>query len=893
MKNILLLILVISLIGIITPNAFGQSVPEWVKNTAGWWATNQIDDSSFLQGIQYLIKEGIMLIDSTKTSESSGSQEVPSWIKNNAGWWADGMIDDSSFISGIQWLISNGIIIVEEKLIHTDANLRVAFIGDQGLNANSIAVLELIKDERAELVLLQGDFDYVNCPDCWDRQISDVLGSDFPFFASVGNHEVQELNDYQEKMYDRLEKNPDAVCHGDLGIKSSCNYKGLFFLLAAPGIAGSDHDSFIKKQLNNNDFMWRVCSWHYDIHAMQIESEPNKTGWEVYEACKNGGAIIANGHMHSYLRTKTLMYVENQIVNPEWPEPNKLTVKEGNTFVVVSGLAGQSIRIQDDCFPTSYPYGCDELASVYTWHQDANYGALFCTFNVNGQPNKADCYFKDIDGKIIDEFTITNFVGIDDDGDNRPEIDLSKNDLSGEDLTDAILVETDLTDVNLTGTILKGANLSVANLTGVDLSGKDLTGTMLKGANLTGTNLTDTDLTGAILVGTNLTDANLSRAILDETNLSNSNLTGVDLSGRDLTGTMLKGANLAYADITGTILKEANLSKSYLAGADLSDKDLTGTILNGANLVNTKLIGTILKEANLSNSNLTGVDLSDTDLTGTFLRGANFDYTILPDVGLTEKDFEYASFIGVDLSGKDLTDSDFSRSKLDNANIENTDLMFSKFVDVNLTKIKNKSLAGATLVSTSFAHSNLSGVSLDGATLHEVNFNSANLSGQDFTIISDNQISASAFISANLSDSNFEGVDLSYEGEFTRLFENKAHLKNLQDRYLAENLFGTSYNNQIMSTEVRGNDLLVTYITINNFDKANLENANFKNADLMITRFHSANLAGADLSGVNLTNSLMTNADLTNTNLDGAILSGVVFTDTNLNCLNHPICNNN
>ena len=112
MRYLLLSVLVVSLVGIMIPNAFAENVPEWVKNTAGWWATNQIDDSAFLQGIQYLIKEGIMVIPPTETSESSGSQEVPSWIKNNAGWWADGQIDDSSFVSGIQWLISNGIMTI-------------------------------------------------------------------------------------------------------------------------------------------------------------------------------------------------------------------------------------------------------------------------------------------------------------------------------------------------------------------------------------------------------------------------------------------------------------------------------------------------------------------------------------------------------------------------------------------------------------------------------------------------------------------------------------------------------------------------------------------------------------------------------------------------------------
>ena len=37
---------------------------------------------------------------------------IPEWIKNNAGWWASGDIPDSAFVSGLQWLISNGIMTV-------------------------------------------------------------------------------------------------------------------------------------------------------------------------------------------------------------------------------------------------------------------------------------------------------------------------------------------------------------------------------------------------------------------------------------------------------------------------------------------------------------------------------------------------------------------------------------------------------------------------------------------------------------------------------------------------------------------------------------------------------------------------------------------------------------
>jgi len=100
------------------------SIPAWIKNNAGWWATDQIDDSSFLQGIQYLIQEGIMIIPPTESSADSDAipdagqrtdafdQHVPLWIKSNAGWWATDQIDDSSFLQGIQYLVQKGIIVV-------------------------------------------------------------------------------------------------------------------------------------------------------------------------------------------------------------------------------------------------------------------------------------------------------------------------------------------------------------------------------------------------------------------------------------------------------------------------------------------------------------------------------------------------------------------------------------------------------------------------------------------------------------------------------------------------------------------------------------------------------------------------------------------------------------
>ena len=63
------------------------------------WESVVLSDATFEIG-----KAGEAITpSSTPTPETS----IPGWIKNNAGWWADGQIDDISFVSGLQCLISN------------------------------------------------------------------------------------------------------------------------------------------------------------------------------------------------------------------------------------------------------------------------------------------------------------------------------------------------------------------------------------------------------------------------------------------------------------------------------------------------------------------------------------------------------------------------------------------------------------------------------------------------------------------------------------------------------------------------------------------------------------------------------------------------------------------
>ncbi len=285
-------------------------------------------------------------------------------------------------------------------------NFKVAFIGDQGVTAGAKAVLQMIKNENAQMVLHQGDLGYAGDPDAWEQQIDDILGPNFPYFASIGNHETDFIGkwaSYQQKLQARLDRITGATCSGNLGVNSACTYQGLFFVLSGIGTLGSDNVNFITDALASDNSVWRICSWHKNQRLMQVGGKGDEVGWAAYEECRKGGAIIATAHEHSYERTYLMSNFETQsIASTITP----LRIEKGKTFAFVSGLGGQSIRGQDNILAAN-PW----WATIYTADQGANYGALFCTFNKGGVINQAHCYFKDIDGITPDDFDVVAAVG--------------------------------------------------------------------------------------------------------------------------------------------------------------------------------------------------------------------------------------------------------------------------------------------------------------------------------------------------------------------------------------------------------------------------------------------------------------------------------------------------
>jgi hypothetical protein len=302
----------------------------------------------------------------------------------------------------------------------TVPNLKVAFLGDQGANSNTAAVLKQVKAEGAQFLIILGDFDYRDDPNLWDSTLTANLGADFPVFAAAGNHDVPKWPDYKTKLEGRLAKITGAKCSGEYGVKASCNYLGLFFVLSGVGTIGTGHEAYIKDALTTDKSIWRVCAWHKNQHDMQIGGKSDEVGWTAYQTCQNNGALIMTGHEHSYSRTKTLNALGDRAKgHGAFGEFAKLVVKQGapgNTFVTVSGLGGVDIRDHE----TSHD-GDTWWASWYASNghlkngmklttasgSGVGYGATYVTFNVDGNPKKARGYMKNLKGVEIDNFEIT------------------------------------------------------------------------------------------------------------------------------------------------------------------------------------------------------------------------------------------------------------------------------------------------------------------------------------------------------------------------------------------------------------------------------------------------------------------------------------------------------
>lgn len=86
-------------------------IPDWIRNDANWWLTNEISDSEFLKDIDYLFEKQIVSVPERNVIAES-QWFVPSWLKTPVSWWTEEKISDDDFLNIIENLVKREIIII-------------------------------------------------------------------------------------------------------------------------------------------------------------------------------------------------------------------------------------------------------------------------------------------------------------------------------------------------------------------------------------------------------------------------------------------------------------------------------------------------------------------------------------------------------------------------------------------------------------------------------------------------------------------------------------------------------------------------------------------------------------------------------------------------------------
>ena len=57
-----------------------------------------------------MVQQKIVKIPPTQSNQTARGVKIPQWIRNDAAYWSSNQIDDSTFIGAIQYLVQSGIV---------------------------------------------------------------------------------------------------------------------------------------------------------------------------------------------------------------------------------------------------------------------------------------------------------------------------------------------------------------------------------------------------------------------------------------------------------------------------------------------------------------------------------------------------------------------------------------------------------------------------------------------------------------------------------------------------------------------------------------------------------------------------------------------------------------
>nr|AIF05312.1 putative low-complexity protein [uncultured marine thaumarchaeote KM3_181_G03] len=708
MKHITASLLTLFVLGLMIPSAFAE-VPDWVKNTAGWWATDIISETEFVNAIEFLVNEEIIQVSDT-TSGKDGSEPIPIWIKNNAGWWAEGQIDDETFVNGIEFLIKEGIIQIKTEQ----------------------SELQILLQKRENLTdfIWKGDGFPTRFPDSIEHDISDKNFGNLKNLEKIdritvemkhGVNSVAYLLHPKEQSHDDLiiyHNGHDQYLHdGERQLRFLLD-RGYPVLVFSMPLSGMNNEPVIildgkeTKLVNHDQFEilesdeFSAISYFVEPIAVSLNFIDKNFDYSNYHmiGISGGGwtAVIYPAiderisHVFSVAGSVPLELRTNQrdLTDYENILPELYQIANYYDLYLLASLGEdkkltQVFNTNDECcfaaerLDLSYS---NEIKNRLTSLGSGEFEIITIRSGYHIVSGEALLkFYLDIDEKNVKYFRAL-------------EQRMQDKDFSGLDFTNIVLSQEDYITSFADTT---GIDFTASRFTNVDFSNTILTNSNFFSSMSNFMDLTNTDVSNSDLSYSTICKPKIENTIIHNVDFTDSSIYNVDFTKSDLKNVKFNMSWCTYCIFDMFDISEIKIEKNLnqptnFSGSSFKNVDFRnwepGTVDFSAKIITgcTYESPILVPASDLTGSNFSGVDLENI----VFTRGGENDIINLSNVDFSFADLSYhnlrhAKLVGANLSNSDLTGVDFTNADLFGANLTGANIK-DAILDCHNHEICNK-----------------------------------------------------------------------------------------------------------------------------------------------------------------------------------------------------------